>query len=475
MPESKNFEKIKLRNVFIPLIIVLLSCSSLIITNYYTIKILSTARAYVNGESHYSKGQKDATRHLTTYLYTKDSAYWKLFQEEMSVPKGDGIARIGLTYNGDTKTIKNGLRAGRNHEKDLDEMIWLFKHFHTVPFLAKAINEWEKADSLIKQLTSAGDEIHKKISTANLNPEDRQKALKQINSIATKLNINEQNFSYQLGEGTRFISIYLLFINIFFILTIIGSVSIYYSLMLNRLSRSKQETEDKNKNLIIANEELDKFVYSASHDLRSPISSLKGLIEIIKLEDNPDQTMIYLDLMQQSLNKQDQFINEIIDYSRNKRQKETIAIVSLNKIIDEAIAQHLYIKGANEITIKKELSIDEIYSDDLRLKIILNNLLSNAIKYTDENKQKKYITIKAHNLGEFCKIEVEDNGLGIKKKYHASIFEMFFVTQNPNKGSGLGLYLAKKAVKNLNGNITVDSEINIGSKFTVTIPKAYGI
>jgi signal transduction histidine kinase len=475
MPDSKNFEKIKLRNVFIPLTIVLLSCSSLIITNYYTIKILSTARAYVNGESHYSKGQKDATHHLITYLYTKDSIYWKLFEQELSVPKGDGLARIGLTHNGNNETIKNGFRTGRNHEKDLDEMIWLFKYFHTVSFFAKAFDEWEKADYLIKQLSLIGDEIHKKISTDKLKPEDRQKILERINIVTDKLTINQRNFSYELGEGTRSISNYLLFINIFFILTIIGSVSIYYSLILNRLTRSKQETEDKNSNLIIANEELDKFVYSASHDLRSPISSLKGLIEIIKLEDNPDQTMIYLDLMQQSLNKQDQFINEIIDYSRNKRQKETISIVSLNKIIDESVAQHLYLKGANQITIKKELSINEIYSDDLRLKIILNNLVSNAIKYTDENKKTRYISIKTHNLGEFCKIEVEDNGLGIKREHHSSIFEMFFVTQNKNKGSGLGLYLAKKAVKNLNGNITVDSEINIGSKFTVTIPKAYGI
>ena len=69
---------------------------------------------------------------------------------------------------------------------------------------------------------------------------------------------------------------------------------------------------------------------------------------------------------------------------------------------------------------------------------------------------------------------MEDNGLGIKKEHHSRIFEMFFVTQNKNKGSGLGLYIVNEAIKNLNGNITVDSEINIGSKFTVTIPKNYG-
>ena len=399
MPDSKTLKKKKARNVFTPLIIVLLSCSSLIITNYFTIKILSTARAYVNGESHYSKGQKDATRHLITYLYTKDSIQWKLFKEELSVPKGDGIARIGLTNNGDIKTIKDGLRAGRNHEKDLDDVIWLFRNFHTVSFLAKAINEWKKGDYLIDQLALIGEDAHKKISTNTFKLNDRQKSLEQINIITDKLTINERDFSDALGEGTRFIGSCLLFTNVFFILIIIGSVSIYYSVMINRLTRSNHETEDKNRNLIIANKELDKFVYSASHDLRSPISSLKGLIEIAKLEDNPDQIKNYLDLMWQTLDKQDQFINEIIDYSRNKRKKTTIVPVSLNTIIDEAVAQHQHIEGANEIIIKKHLSFDELYSDELRLKIIVNNLLSNAIKYTDENKEKKHISIKAYNLG----------------------------------------------------------------------------
>ena len=473
MSESKIIENFKLRNIFIPLIIVILSCSSLIVINYLTIKILSASRAYVNGESHYSKGQKDATRHLITYLFTKDPIQWKLFNEELNVPKGDKIARIGLINNGTIETIKNGFRAGRNHEKDLNDIIWLFKHFHSVPFLAKAINEWEKGDHLITQLASTGNETFTKINANTLKVDDRQKILQEINIITDKLTKNERNFSDSLGEGTRLIKSYLLFTNIFFTLIIIGSVSIYYSVMINRLKRSKHETDDKNKNLIIANTELDKFIYSASHDLRSPISSLKGLIEIIKLEDDLDQIRDYLDLMHESLDKQDEFIKEIIDYSRNKRKKVDIVPVSLNKIIDEIIAQHLYIKGTNEIIIKKELSIDELHSDGLRLKIILNNLLSNAIKYSDEKKEKRHILIKTYSMGEFYKIEIEDNGIGINKQYQIKIFEMFFVTNNNNKGSGLGLYLVKEAIENLNGHIQVDSEMNIGSTFTVTIPKQY--
>jgi signal transduction histidine kinase len=473
MFESKILENFKLRNIFIPLIIVILSCSSLIVINYLTIKILSASRAYVNGESHYSKGQKDATRHLITYLFTKDPIQWKLFNEELTVPKGDKIARIGLTNDDTTETIKNGFRAGRNNDKDLDDLIWLFRYFHSVPFLAKAINEWEKGDNLITQLESIGNDSHKKISANNLKPEDKQKIFQQINIITDKLTKNERNFSESLGDGTRLIKTYLLLTNIFFTLMIIGSVSVYYSVMINRLRRSKDETDDKNRNLIIANTELDKFVYSASHDLRSPILSLKGLIEIVKLEDDLDQIRCYLDLMHESLDKQDEFIKEIIDYSRNKRKKVVIAPVSLNKIIDEIIAQHLYIKGTDDITIKKELSVDELHSDPLRLKIILNNLLSNAIKYSDEKKEKRYISIKTYSMGEFYKIEIEDNGIGINTEYQIKIFEMFFVTDNNNKGSGLGLYLVKEAVENLNGYITVDSVMNSGSTFIVTIPKEH--
>ncbi|SHF94272.1 His Kinase A (phospho-acceptor) domain-containing protein [Flavobacterium fluvii] len=470
MPKN-IFKNSKLRNIFIPLIIVVLSCSSLIVINYLTIKILSASRAYVNGESHYSKGQKDATRHLITYLFTKDPVQWELFNKELSVPKGDKIARIGLINNDATETIKNGFRAGRNNEKDLDDMIWLFKYFHSVPFLAKAINEWENADYFIVQLASVGNEAHKKISADNLNPEDKQKILQQTTIITNKLTKIEQNFSDTLGEGTRLIKTYLLLTNIFFTLMIIGSTGIYYFLMINRLRRSKDETDDKNRNLIMANRELDKFIYSASHDLRAPIASLKGLIEIVKEEEDLDQIKSYLDLMHESLDKQDEFIKEIIDSSRNKRKKTAIAPVNLNKIIDEIIAQQQYIKDTRKIVIKKELSVDEWYSDGLKLKIILTNLLSNAIKYSDEKKEKTYISIKTYNLGEFYKMEIEDNGIGINEENQVKIFEKFFMTKNNTKSSGLGLYLAKEAVKNLNGNITVDSKMNIGTTFTVTIPK----
>lgn len=469
MAKDASLEKLRLPNVLILLSIIFLSCTSLIFINYFTIKILSSNRAYVNGESHYSKGQKDAVRHLITYLYTKDSAHWKLFKEELSVPEGDGAARNGLITNSEIETIKNGLRAGRNHEEDLDDMIWLFQNFGKISFFEKAIKEWEKGDALIDQLSFIGYEIDDKIRTSQLDEATKQEFLTQISNISDKLTVNERNFSNTLGEATRKIKGYLIYSNIFFILIIICSVTIYYAVMVKKLTQSKQEIETKNKDLTIVNKELDRFVYSASHDLRSPISSLKGLVDILKTEDDPEEIKNYLNLMDIVLDKQDQFIRDIIDYSRNKRTISSLEQVSLSEIVDDAITTLQYIENVKKIAIEKQLAVDTLYSDDLRLRIIINNLLSNAIKYADFSKEKPFITISVYRSIDTFTIEVEDNGIGINKEAQSRIFDMFFVT-NKNKGTGLGLYIVKESVEMMKGTISVESENTIGSKFIITLP-----
>jgi signal transduction histidine kinase len=469
MTKKLTVKNLKLPKVLILLSVIFLSCTFLIFINFFTIKILSANRAYVNGESHYSKGQKDAVRYLITYLYTEDVSQWKLFKEELSVPQGDGAARIHLIANSDTEIIKKDLRAGRNHEKDLDDMIWLFQNFNEISFFKKAINEWKKGDALINKFNQIGNEIHNKIQTKHLDDAEKQKFLSQISDISIKLTQIERNFSGTLGEGTREIKNYLIYTNIFFILIIICSVTLYYAVMVKKLIKSKQEIETKNKDLTIVNKELDRFVYSASHDLRSPISSLKGLVDIMKTEEDPEEVKSYLEMMQSVLDKQDQFIKDIIDYSRNKRTKDVIKKVSLVQIVNDSIAQLQYIEEVKKINITKELLVDKMFSDNLRLKIIINNLLSNAIKYADFEKEKSFISIKTYPSNNAFIIEIEDNGIGISKQYLDRIFDMFFVT-NKNKGTGLGLYIVKESVEKMHGTIRVESKIHSGSKFIVTIP-----
>ena len=474
MSQGFIFKNLRFTNGYILLLIVFVSCVLLICVNLFTIKILSANRAYINGESHYSKGQKNASRHLITYLYTKDKHVWKLYQEELKVPQSARIARETLIKFGDNEIARKALVNGRNHPEDLDDIIWLFENFKQVSFLSKAINEWELGDQLVIKLSAIGDQINEKVNTDALSPDGQKKYLEQIGIISDKLTINERNFLNTIGEGTRKIKDLLIITNIIFTLIIVCSVSFYYSVMVKRLLASKKETEIKNENLILVNHELDRFVYSASHDLRSPITSLKGLIEITQLEEDIDQIREYLDLMHQSLARQDQFISDIIDYSKNKRKQIIIEPVSLSEIFDEEISQLMHIENANRIIFKKEIIADQIQSDGLRLKIIISNLLSNAIKYADTNKEEMFISIKTYNHDGFTKIEIADNGIGIKNEFKDHIFEMYFGT-NKNKGSGLGLYIVKEAIENIKGNISLISESNIGSTFTLTIPNNYGI
>ena len=379
MSELKLVKKTRFSNVFILLLIVFISCALLICINFFTIKILSATRAYVNGESHYSKGQKDASRHLITYLYTEDTNQWRLYEEELKVPQGDATARIMLLKFGDNEIARKGFLSARNHPEDINDMVWLFINFKNISFFAKAINEWEQADNLTVKLSLIGKQIDSKIKQGILTSAEQQKYLHQISIISDKLTINERDFSNTLGEGTRQIKSLLIISNIFFILIIICSVCLYYSIMVRRLIASKKEIEIKNENLLIVNHELDRFVYSASHDLRSPITSLRGLIEITQSENDLNQIRKYLSLMNNSLIKQDQFLRDIIDYSKNKRKIIISEPVSLQELFEETISQLMHLENANKITIKKELLINDIQSDGLRLKIIISNLLSNAI------------------------------------------------------------------------------------------------
>jgi signal transduction histidine kinase len=248
------------------------------------------------------------------------------------------------------------------------------------------------------------------------------------------------------------------------ILGIFASIKLHAYRILTKLN-------SRNLELSNTNNELDKFVYSASHDLRAPISSLKGLVSISKFENDPVKLQSYFDLMNQTLDKQDQFIKDIIDYSLNKKNELNLVPVNLSVMIDEAVNEHLYMPGASEIKITKELTAMEIQSDPKRLSIVINNLISNAFKYQDFSKSEKTLIIRSRTADGDAFIEVEDNGIGIPPKHHAHIFEMFYVVTAGSKGSGLGLYITKETINKLGGDIFVSSKINFGTKFTIRLPQ----
>ncbi|MDQ2658449.1 MAG: HAMP domain-containing histidine kinase [Bacteroidota bacterium] len=253
-----------------------------------------------------------------------------------------------------------------------------------------------------------------------------------------------------------------------FVVTLICSIAIIYFLM-DLHHHSQKALLDKNEQLQKANTELDRFVYSASHDLRAPLSSLLGLIEVAKL-DHGDVDH-YLDMMRGKIHDLEDFIKEIISYSRNARMEVKKQPVNLKQIVDEVTEALTFSVGNPDIRIDNLVAENMIvYTDSMRLKIVLSNLIDNSLKYRDEQKEKPFIRIEATERDHVKLIIVKDNGVGIDQVYLEKIFQMFFRASESSKGSGLGLYIVKETLGKINGSIQVESSLGTGTTFMVRIP-----
>jgi len=252
-----------------------------------------------------------------------------------------------------------------------------------------------------------------------------------------------------------------------FLVTLICSIAIMYFLM-DIHYHSQKAILDKNDQLLKANAELDRFVYSASHDLRAPLSSLLGLIEVAKLDHHGVDH--YLDMMKTKIHDLENFIKEIISYSRNARMDVKKKPVNLKKTVSEVTEALTFSVGNPDIQIENLVSDDMIlHTDSTRLKIVLSNLIDNSLKYCDMQKEKPFIRIEAVERDDVKVILVKDNGVGIDQLYLDKIFNMFFRASENSKGSGLGLYIVKETLNKINGTIKVESCLGTGTTFMVSI------
>ncbi len=253
-----------------------------------------------------------------------------------------------------------------------------------------------------------------------------------------------------------------------FLVTLICSIAILY-FMMDLHYHSQKSVLHKNDQLQKANAELDRFVYSASHDLRAPLSSLLGLIEVAKLDHASVDR--YLDMMKGKINDLEDFIKEIISYSRNARMDIRKQPVNLRQTVDEVTEALAFSVGNPDVDIENLVTEDLVLNTDgTRLKIVLSNLIDNALKYRDDTKSKPYIRIEATDRDGVKVIVVKDNGLGIDQVYLENIFQMFFRASEKSQGSGLGLYIVKEALGKIDGSIQVESSLGSGTTFLVRIP-----
>ncbi|WPP52185.1 PAS domain S-box protein [Catalinimonas niigatensis] len=288
-----------------------------------------------------------------------------------------------------------------------------------------------------------------------------------FNEAIQKGSINNRSFLFKRKNGSTFWGL------TSFIIHEDEGVRYYDGAIRDITERKESERILQEKNLALqkTNEELDRFVYSASHDLRAPLASSLGLINISRITQDEKERMSYLDMMEQSLNKMDKIIQDITDYSRNARLEIECEEIHFESLIADVLQRLKYLEHIDDVNIHTFVDgEDKFYTDKIRLYVILINLISNAIKYHKYEETDPYINIKVYIKDEKAHILVEDNGIGIEEKHLDKIFGMFFQAARESSGSGLGLFVVKETINKLNGSIKVQSRLKEGSCFEVILP-----
>jgi PAS domain S-box-containing protein len=234
--------------------------------------------------------------------------------------------------------------------------------------------------------------------------------------------------------------------------------------------RRNEELMLKNQELVRINNDLDDFVYAASHDLKAPITNMEGLLVALGDDLGPEKErhgkiLVMMENAVTGLKKVVSDLSEVIKLKQEKEKPETVDIPVLLAEVKESLGELIH---ASKAEIEVDISgFKELEFSRKNLRSVLFNLVSNAIKYADPQRTAK-VSIKTYMSPTNDRVlSVADNGLGIPENQVGKIFIMFKRLHDHVEGSGIGLYLVKRIVDNSGGRILVESQVGKGSVFRV--------
>lgn len=234
----------------------------------------------------------------------------------------------------------------------------------------------------------------------------------------------------------------------------------------------EQRLMERNNELLKLNNELDHFVYSTSHNIRAPLTSILGVLQLLDEEISREERQHYQTLIEQAVTNLDATIHDITDYSRNSRIKVNIEEIQLLPLLNKVYHQVIFAELNSRVSIYFDLPEHfTLFSDAYRLKIVFTNLITNAIRYSDSSRQESWVKVSLeHQDHQHVTLAVADNGIGIEADIQDKVFHMFYRGTTHSTGTGLGLYIVREALAKLRGSIQFSSEKGKGTRFLVTLP-----
>ncbi|SDE68852.1 hypothetical protein SAMN05216464_108220 [Mucilaginibacter pineti] len=497
----------------------------------FAVNSLSAIRTLVGGEGLWSKAQKDAFSNLRLYAYSHNNKDYQAFLQHIKVPMGDGVARKAMEqepfyYD----QARKGFLEGRIHPDDIDGVIKLLRRFNKISYLQNTIYYWKEAERIMMKLMPVSQQLHDRINDGDISAEETQFYLDYIEQLNTRLSPIEDNFSYSLGEGSRWFEHLVLgmLITLAFTIELTGIlITIYVSrnmekgvnaiikgasmvskeafdtrvtvysrdeigmlaMAFNQMTDKLEQTiNDLKAAEVKAKSERDRaeasekikqtFIANMSHEVLTPMNAIMGFALLMDESKLNAEQQEYNKAIIKSGEFLQILINNILDLSKIEAgkvvlEKKPINIPELvqttaSLIKPEAGKKSLAISYHTDNNIP-----DMVLGDGIRLSQILLNLTTNAVKYT----QCGSVHIEAKITDEtdaiiWIEFSIKDTGPGIPMQKQEKIFESFDRIEQSHRlgGIGLGLSMAKHLVDLQGGKIFIQTSDACGSDFRVLLP-----
>ncbi|MDQ3192638.1 MAG: PAS domain-containing sensor histidine kinase, partial [Bacteroidota bacterium] len=307
-----------------------------------------------------------------------------------------------------------------------------------------------------------GNNIMSFLSLFNIDNELGQELLVQIN----KNNNYKREFYFHDHSGKSLCFL----LKAYPLIKSLKSSTTYFVTTFTDITEKTKEEKLLNEKLI----ELNSFVYKACHDIKGPLASIQGLSNLGIEQIKDTQAIKLFKTIKESTDRLDNVLTELLLLSNLEHGVRKFEELDIAQIIDTIIESYQFSKAYENIKMKFNYAANaKIVSDPLSVKSIIQNIIDNAIKYKNQQLAEAEILIETVDYKQGVLLSIYDNGVGIEEFQIKKIFEMFYRGNTSSKGTGLGLYIVKKSLEKIGGTISVQSQINKGSKFLIYLPSKY--
>lgn len=485
----------------------------------FAMNVLSSIRAFVEGEGLWSKAQKNALQSLYQYALTGDESFYDAFTLHLRVPYGDRRARQELeSPTPDMRIVREGFQQGGIHPDDIDGVVNLMRTFGWLPAVREAMATWRLGDERIDALANEAQTLHRLMGETGRNEAAIAEVLKRVERLNSELTELEIRFSSVLGAGSRQLERALFVLLLVAVMSVSSLVLLLtfrfsrnlsmcmreladhvagvgrgdfsseapvrskdelgqLSIAINRMTASLKTSIGRRKAAESASQTKSMFLANMSHEIRTPLGVILGMIEILKDPAlSSEEREHYLQIIERTGQNLTGIINDILDLSKVEAGHLMIekSAFALSELIGELRTPLEFSaeRSGNRLTIEAEGEVPAaVISDRLRLRQIIVNLVNNSLKFTEDGEVQLTYGMDRDRLW----FRVSDTGIGIPEDRQEELFQVFSQIDSSmtrkREGTGLGLALSKRLAESLGGDLVLErSEVGKGSTFLLSVP-----